>query len=623
MSYLRFFAPQSSSQRIAGQSVFGGISGIPDSSPPAIRIAALALTGEESEAMGIIVALRHLLNTHADLAVIPAYYQLDAVQALAYGAGYSPFVELKNQLSLRGDYRNDGTLTIHLEGLLMREGRASWHLQIERASQGESLLKLASEIAAALGVEPSQEWSALEPTLLPLASLWDLEDRLLGSVTEESLDEAALVEEFREILAQAAPSSLGSYILGHWAQDAATGPYSLSNGTLLALLEAAAKAANDTLLVPLMKGLIMHGRSDMVVDMLLESIDARSEAVRLLFADAAVYSGHLGHAVRTLQTMLSQQPSHAVARAYADTVRYLFETQRFEPSMPLVFSQTEDIVEEIIEAYRYAYELDAVSETGLRLLDFQIAVEADLDGDVVVSIVAADSAGVECQNLISTLSENEYLELAIEAIEALETLTDNHLLGLALLYAEINDYEAAKECLDDVTDHTTTYYKQVAYQVLVPDADKLIYDMAQRLAAGHPLSDEQIEVLESIVAIYDAHEAAYLVLARAYAAQDDLEAAVDVLNEAAERINSPNVFLQKYQLYWERERHDEAINALLDGAAQHPQDAAIYAQLARCFFDLDRPDESREFLRKADFLAPDSPLVTQVKNYIGANLARE
>lgn len=624
MSYLQFFAWKRAAQRLAGQSVFGGIAGVGGADElPSMRIAALAMAGEEAPAMGVIAALRHLLSAHSDIKVYPAYYVPDSPQALHHAAEYVPFNEIKNQLSIRGEYRDGGSFTIYLEGMLVEEGRAVFQNETDKSFALEAVADMATKIAQTLGVEPRAEWSQLSNEVSPFSELWDLEDRLVCSLFEDTLDEAAFLSEFEAIIGMIAPNTLESYILGQFSQEVATGPYGASAGLLSAMLEASSANRNDTVLVPLVRGLIQTGRSDMVVDALMDTIEAHPEDARLLFVDAAVYSGHIIHAVRVLQSTLSQTQSAVAARAYADTMRYLFETERLEPSIHFAFSQTEDVVEDIVEAYRYAYEKEPLSETGLKLLDFQLAVELEPDADIIVSIVGRDSSGVECQNLISTLSENEYLEAAIEAIEALDELSDNHLLGLATLYVEIDDFEAAKECLDEVRDTTTSYYKQLAYQVAVPEADQLIQEMSQRLSAGQTLTDEQIDVLESIVSIYDAHEAAYAVLARAYAAQGDLDAAIEVLEDAAKHLNSSTPYLLKAQLYWNTEMHEQAITALLDGAGQYPHDAVIYAQLARYLFDLDQLDEAREFLRKADFLSPDSAFVEQVKAYIGASLADE
>jgi tetratricopeptide (TPR) repeat protein len=626
MSYLRYFTPNTSGQRGSAQSVFGGISGLQQSNTwPTVRIAAVGISGSEAEAMGIVTVLRYLLSSHPEVKVYPAYYQLGETNDLQYANQHLPFDEIKNQLTLGGDLNADGSLTVWLHGLLVAGGSFTSAASVQNPeAMGAALIKLAHDLLGAIvGMEQPAIEAQLSPEDVHLAELWDLEDLLVSSLTDEYFDESKFLAEVDALLPKLTNGSLESFVLGQMLREAASGPYGVSLGTLRTLFDTLCEAKNDTLIAPIVSGLILTGRSDLVVDSLMESISAYSDATKLLFADAAVYSGHIRLALEQLQQGVREKGTHAFARAYADTVRYLFETGRLEPNMPLLFSQSDDIVEEIVEAYRFAYEKEPIAETGLRLLDFELAAELEIDEDIAASIVQLDKSGIECQNLISVLSENELIEQVIDAIEEIEELDDTTLIGLALLYVETGNEEAAKECLEDVTDKTSQYYRQTAYLVNVPDADKLIFEMSQKLIAGGSLSDEQIDVLESVIAINDMHEGAYNVLARAYAARDDLEAALEVLDEGIQKTGSSSGYLQKAQLYWESDQHAQAIQTLLDGVEQFPQDGNVYALLARYLFDAEQVEEAREFLRKADYLAPEGALLVQVKNYIGANLARD
>lgn len=626
MSYLRYFTPNSGVQRGSAQSVFGGISGLQQSSTwPSIRIAAVGISGSEAEAMGIMTVLRHLLSSHSEVKVYPAYYQLEETNELQYANQHLPFDAIKNQLTLSGDLKADGSLTVSLYGLLVAGNSFSSAISVQQPQEmGAALMKLAHDLLGAIiGLEHPDLKLQLNPDGLYLANLWDLEDLLVSSLTDEYFDESTFLAEVDALLPKLSNESLGSFVLGQMLQEAASGPYGVSLGTLRTLFDSLCETKNDTLIQPVVSGLILTGRSDLVVDSLMDGISAYSDETKLLFVDAAVYSGHIRLAVEQLQTGVREKGTHAFARAYADTMRYLFDSGRLEPNTPLLFSQSDDIVEEIVEAYRFAYEQEPVAETALKLLDFELAAELEIDGDIAASVVRMDKNGIECQNLISVLGENELIEQVIDVIEEAEELDDTTLIGLALLYVETGNEEAAKECLEDVTDKTSQYYRQTAYLVNVPDADKLIFEMSQKLIAGGSLSDEQIDVLESVIAINDMHEGAYNVLARAYAARDDLEAALEVLDESIQKTGSSSGYLQKAQLYWESDQHEQAIQTLLDGAGQFPQDSNIYALLARYLFDAEQVNEAREFLRKADYLAPEGALLLQVKNYIGANLARD
>ncbi len=626
MSYLRYFAPNSRFSHSAAQSVFGGISGLQQSSTwPQVRVAAVGMSGSEAEAMGIVTVLRYLLSSHPDVKVYPAYYQLEEVNELAHAEHYVPFDEIKNQLTLTGQLESNGSYSVGLHGLLVKDGSVIFHGSIAAADQiGDELLQLASKLLAAIvGLDNPIIEVKVKRQEVHLAELWDLEDLLVSSLTDEYFDEAKFVSEVSALLSKLSTDTLGSFILGHLLKEAVVGPYGISVGTVRSMFDELCESKNDTLLVPVVSGLIVTGRSDLVVDSLMDDISVHSDELKMLFTDAAVYSGHVRLAISQLQEGVREVGTHAFARAYADTMRYLSDSGRLEPNTALIFSQSDDVIEEIVEAYRFAYEKESVAETGLRLIDFQLAAELDFDEAIAVSILQHDTTGVDCQNLISTLGEDELIEIVIDAVEATEELDDTALIGLALLYVEIGNDEAAKECLEDVKNKTSQYYRQTAYQVQVPDADSLIFEMSQRLSSGGSLTDEQIDVLESIISIYDLHEGAYNVLARAYAARDDLEAAMEVLNEAIQKTNSSSGYLQKAQLYWEREQHEQAIQTLLDGVGQFAYDSNLFALLARYLFDADQIDEAREFLRKADYLAPDGALLTQVKNYIGANLARD
>lgn len=626
MSYLRYFAPNSSGQRGSAQSVFGGISGLQQSTTwPTVRIAAVGISGSEAEAMGIVTVLRYLLSSHAEVKVYPVYYQLEETNELQYANEYIPFDEVKNQLILSGELKDNGDLSVSLYGLFVAGNSFTSTASVRNPQKmGAALIKLANDLLGAIvGIEQPVIEAQLSPDDINLSELWDLEDFLVSSLTDEYFDESKFLAEVDALLPKLTNGSLGSFVLGQMLREAVSGPYGVSLGTLRTLFDSLCETKNDTLITPVVSGLILTGRSDLVVDSLMENISAYSDETKLLFADAAVYSGHIRLALEQLQQGVREKSTHAFARAYADTMRYLFDSGRLEPNTALLFSQSDDIIEEIVEAYRFAYEKEPVAETALKLLDFELAAELEIDDDIAASIVQADKTGLECQNLISVLGENELIEQVIDAIEENEELDDTTLIGLALLYVETGNEDAAKECLEDVADKTTQYYRQTAYVVNVPDADKLIFEMSQKLVAGGSLSDEQIDVLESVIAINDMHEGAYNVLARAYAARDDLEAALEVLDEGIQKTGTSSGYLQKAQLYWESDQHAQAIQTLLDGAGQFPQDGNVYALLARYLFDAEQVDAAREFLRKADYIAPEGALLVQVKNYIGANLARD
>jgi FimV-like protein len=625
MSYLSYFTPQRS-QGSAFNSVFGGISGIQKEDLwPSVRIAALGLRGSEGEAMGIVTMLRHLLNTCSGLRVYPAYFDVNKTHEIQYADTYLPFPELKNQLVLGGELSEDGQLLIELRGLLVKNGVFSTRFDVQDLSNaGDVIIDAANQLlSAVVSLDADSVRESTAGTDAYLTEFWDLEDCLVSGLADESLNEEQFINEAEALLDKMSDGTLGSVVLGQILSETASGLYGVSTAALRRLFDSACEKRNSAVLELFARSLIMSGRSDLVVDSLWEAVSQCSPEVKLLFVDAAVYSGHIRKAVEQLQMDVSHYQDHKFARAYADTLRYLFESGRLEPGTSFIFSQSDDIVEEIVEAYRFAYEKEAIAETGLKLLEFQLAADVDIDESIAVSILRQDVNGADCQNLISTLSDNELIESLIEAVESIEELDDTLLINLAVLYMEIDDYEAANECLQEVADKSSKYYLQTAYQVAVPGADDLIFQMSQQLAAGSDLTDEQIDVLESIIAMYDEHEAAYNTLARAYSSRGDVDAAVEVLEEAAQKIESSSFYLQKAHLLWENEQHEQAIQTLLEAAQKFQHDSDIYAVLARYLFDADQTEEAKECLRKADYLNPDSALSNQIRNYIGTSLARD
>lgn len=634
MSYLGYFAiGQGVNYSRSVSTIFGNADNFqsPDTTVPAIRIAATACKGDEASAMGLWTILRHLLRSYPDIEVYPVYYDLEVPGTLLCAENYMFYSDIKNQLVLTGSLEQGDTVTLNvtLVGSLVESEKRTFAVNAVTVSDiADALPQLAKEITHAL-LDYSQ--TLTEQSYAPLSdeslikSLWELEDVLLSSLYDDSWEQSTFISEaltFIETVDDGLTEKIGAGIL----HDALLPPFNLDANYVAILSEAALSSAKPVIISSIADALVYSGKSSRVVDLLAERIDQEDRSVQRVFAKAALYSNDYHRAIVCYQDMLSHEPEGQTFLDYAETLRYLLQTERLDSMYRFFLTDTTDATDEILMAYRRANDMQFSIEILQRLLSFENTIEKPLSTDVVELLIQQDNDGTLIQQVLSLLPEDEDIIDIIDALEsqADDVVADDHaLLALSSLYLAVNDYSAASECLSEVSDKSGKYAKRLSALAKIPDSDLLISDMSQRLSANVMLTNDEIDVLESIIALNDQHEDAYQVLAQAYAARNDVSAACEVLDDAFKATSLQVFIAQKAHILWENEQYTAAVDELLTGLSKYQRDAMLLARLSLYLFEANRPDEARSYLRKAEIADPMSDELRRVRILIGNTLSRE
>lgn len=636
MSYLRYFAlANTSAQLRTGSSVFGDTGVYPqaEATIPAIRVAAFAcLDGEETAGMGLWTVLRHLLRMQPGVEVYPAYYDLQTPGVLSAESEFEFFSEIKNQLTMSGVLEKADNVTLHvkLSGFLVKEGSQIFSLEsADVLGIANALPGLAAEISTAfLNYQMSASTTVLTPMtdVADLETLWDLEDMLLSSLYDPAWEEDTFVTTATELMGRARELSITTAVLASIIRDALLPPFSLGAGSVLTLSESGLESEQPSLAFSVTDALIRSGRSSIVMKSLPDDISGMSRSLQQKIIEAALYDNHYHRAVLMYQSLLAEKQEGQLLVAYAGTLRSLLQTERLNSDIQFVLTDTEDVSDEILAAYRRAYELQPDTEVLQDILSFESSVSQPLSADIAEKLLRQDEDGTLVEQVIALLPEDEDIITLIDQLEAeadTKAPDDRVLMALASLYLAVGDPEAAAECLADVSNPDVKGIKQLNARIQIPDSALLISEMSQRLIAGQRLTDEEVDTLEAVLALNNENEDAYQVLAQGYVSRNDVPAATEVLDDALNTMSLAAFVVQKAQILWDSDQHSEAVETILTGLGQFPYDSGLLARLALFLFEADRPEEARSYLRKAEMSDPASTELVRIRNLIGNTLSRE
>jgi tetratricopeptide (TPR) repeat protein len=147
-------------------------------------------------------------------------------------------------------------------------------------------------------------------------------------------------------------------------------------------------------------------------------------------------------------------------------------------------------------------------------------------------------------------------------------------------------------------------------------------ELAAIVDAGNRLTTEDVAFLESVVESAPHLLDGYLLLGKAYAAWDDLDAALDTLLDAGDKLPpNPDVMEQTARYLWESGEKELAFDYLNRSITQFPQHIPSIVRVARYLFDNNQLDEARDFLAHAEEIEPRSPLLQKIRAYISRNLS--
>ena len=245
-------------------------------------------------------------------------------------------------------------------------------------------------------------------------------------------------------------------------------------------------------------------------------------------------------------------------------------------------------------------------------------------------LLEVESASAYIYDLIDNLDDVDALETATDMLEQAVTEQATRFdlrLNLAQAYIYLERYD---ECLDLVE----ALYSKLD-ESYVPDLDRLsliakltdfeyrFSDIVTRLDAGTKLSVDELDFLEEVIAEAPNYMPAYVQSARAYRANQDNSAALEVLLDAQKQVpNNPEIINLLTAYLWE-EDSQLALKYLQDALEEHPVNILLIVRAAKCYFDMQEYDLARAYLRQAEALEPTHPAFQSLRVYIAGRLTSD
>lgn len=231
----------------------------------------------------------------------------------------------------------------------------------------------------------------------------------------------------------------------------------------------------------------------------------------------------------------------------------------------------------------------------------------------LAELAEADATGTYTEHAISAASAQDDIEQALPGlIAAAEKYPEAGQVWRNLAYVQYltGDNESAAASVQKAISYTSNVRVQGEYEILglyTQDArlEAQIADIAERINAGTPASDRDLELLEWVAAEAPHYGEIYLLLSRAYRLEDEADTALEVLLDAEQHVGiDADVIVAIVDLLQEAEEDAVALDYVSKGLEAYPRNIRLLARAAQVAFTLGDDEGASAFLRQAHNIAP-------------------
>ncbi len=294
--------------------------------------------------------------------------------------------------------------------------------------------------------------------------------------------------------------------------------------------------------------------------------------------------------------------------------------------------ESEQIPCEIIGALKTLLESQPNNLGALQLmLMYMIDVEDPELWDYFEQLVKRDENSAYLGEIIERLADTESLTPAYEILQnaIVESVRNPYLYAnLAQLAIVDGNYQMAKQQLQECRRITEIVDEELELELqrLELSADRPGFEgsfaeIKVLLNAKRSIRESDVELLEEAIEIAPRMIDLYVTLSRCYLNWQDNDSAIEVLTEAKNRAgNHPRIVLGMAQIQWTRMMRDEAILTLNTGIAEFPNDVSLLAQTASYLIENDQLDDAKQFVERAESIAPSHGALMQLRRFIAASM---
>lgn len=376
--------------------------------------------------------------------------------------------------------------------------------------------------------------------------------------------------------------------------------------------------------------------------MILEELAAKSSEASLWYAliEISLDAGRPSEAIDACQRALETGIEHpALFWKYAELL-IMSEANNWSIEDVLLidpddFDDSEQIPGEIVGALK---DLLALRPDNLQALQLALMYMIDVDDveiwDYFEQMVKRDASSTYIGEIIERLADTESLKPAYQILQnAIDEPGKNPYLyvNLAQLAIVDGDTRMAKQQLQECRRVTDAIDEELELELqrLELSADRPGFEgsfaeIKVLLNAQRAIRDSDVQLLEDAIEIAPNMIDLYVTLSRCYLSWQDKDSAIEVLNDARNQAgNHPRIVLSLGQIQWTGSMRAEAILTLNAGIAEFPNDVSLLAQTASYLIENGQFDDAKQFVERAESIAPSHGALMQLRRFIAANMSSQ
>lgn len=182
--------------------------------------------------------------------------------------------------------------------------------------------------------------------------------------------------------------------------------------------------------------------------------------------------------------------------------------------------------------------------------------------------------------------------------------------------------EACRAKFAEIDENLELELQRIKLQATLPSFDARYAEIKVILSTTRPVSEEQVDMLEQAIEHAPKLVDLHLLLSQCYRSWRDADSAHEVLREAEQLAGSdPKIDLGIAQILWERNQREDAVSKLNAALERFPRDVYLLAQMANCLIENNQFEDAREYIARAETIAPSHRAIWQVRRLIAQKMA--
>ena len=245
-------------------------------------------------------------------------------------------------------------------------------------------------------------------------------------------------------------------------------------------------------------------------------------------------------------------------------------------------------------------------------------------------LVQSDDSGFYAGDIIDRLLDIEDHDRAYEILEQYVDANPFAYVFLAQLALSDSDIQVAADMIEacrsrfsQMDDDLELELQHLEVRVKLPNFEEYFAEIKVTLNASRIVPENSVELLEQAIEIAPKMIDLYLLLSRCYRSWKENESANEVLQEAESKAGAhPQIELGLAQILWMRNEQAEAVSKLNTALKLFPGDVYLLIQLATYLIENGQFEDAREYIARAETVAPSHRAIWQVRRLVAQKMAK-